>query len=372
MPRRTGRTDVTVTSYPLSFPVARRDNMRHYLREYHRTIGWGLPMNMTTRVVKQILKKFRFPWISAWGWTAYRKRVIKQILVEFWFPLTFAMAWTAYNVLSLPTGEPVSTVIARFAASFFFGSWAVGHILRVKRHQGMDDSFNTLLKHLVELKSAVGHMTAASHELQETAKDNPELRIVAEDISDLAFSANTSVAAANMAFSQVLMQAPDPRRSEDALFGPANPQRWEVWRALLQRGDDRQALVQLGRRWLPGREDEPDWPLLWQTLLDHDPDKQELIALGRSWLRGREEQPEWPYVWRNLLNHDPNRANLVAIGRAWLEGREDRPDWPFVWRKLLDCDPDSQQLLMMGHAWLAGREGRPGQRVITEKLRGTK
>ena len=320
-------------------------------------MGWGL------------LKKFWFPRIVAWGWTDYKTRVVKQILEEFWFPLILAFAWTAYNVSSLPV-EPVSTLIGHFAASFFFGSWAVGHILRIKRHQGMDDSFNTVFTHLVELKSAVEHMSAASHELRETARNNPELRVVAEDISQLAFSANTSVAAANMAFSQAMMQAPDSRRRKDALFGPENPQRWEVWRALLQRGDDRQALVQLGRGWLAGRENEADWPLLWQTLIDHDPDKRELITLGRAWLSGREDQPEWPYVWRNLLNHDPNRDTLVAIGREWLTGREDRPDWPFVWRKLLDSDPNSQELFAMGRAWLNGRQGRPGQRVIAEKLRG--
>jgi hypothetical protein len=85
--------------------------------------------------------------------------------------------------------------------------------------------------------------------------------------------------------------------------------------------------------------DEPGWAYLLQGLLDHveshrSVDIALLLQVGRDWLEGRDDQPEWNYVWQRLVDEFSDDATLLRQGREWLTGREGRPDYPFVTRKL--------------------------------------
>jgi hypothetical protein len=74
--------------------------------------------------------------------------------------------------------------------------------------------------------------------------------------------------------------------------------------------------------------DEPGWPFFWQALSFQSPSEKDLFALGRSWLTGREDRPEWTFVWRRLVElGGDDQAFLLTVGRSWLTGREDRPEW---------------------------------------------
>jgi hypothetical protein len=261
-----------------------------------------------------------------------KMRIAKQILREFWLPFLIGLAWTYYRV-SPGQSDLLAGIIANFAAAFFLASWALGHVLRIKRQHTVEDSFKGVEGHLIELKSTVGALSLRSQELQAQTKDNPALQSMADDISKLTSAASTGIAAANTAFSQAHT---------------------------------------------PAHEDHASWPFVWQKLLDHaelDSDRDRLLAMGREWLKGHEEQPEWPFVLQKLLNRtefDSDQARLLAMGREWLKGNEERPEWPFVWQKLIDhaeFESDRHSLQKLGQEWLKRAEDRPGSHVIRRKLR---
>jgi hypothetical protein len=130
----------------------------------------------------------------------------------------------------------------------------------------------------------------------------------------------------------------------------------------------RVSLAQIGRQWLSGREDRPDWTHVWRRLVDELPNDAELKEQGRQWLGGREDRPDWTHVWRRLIDELPNDAELKEQGRQWLGGREDRPDWTHVWRRLIDELPNDVELQKQGRQWLSGREDRPDWNYIWQRL----
>jgi hypothetical protein len=132
--------------------------------------------------------------------------------------------------------------------------------------------------------------------------------------------------------------------------------------------NDKDRYITLGRAWLVGREDRPEWSFVWRRLLDDYPDDDELLKQGREWLGDREDRPEWSFVWRRLLDDYPDDEELLKQGRGWLVGREDRPEWSFVWRRLLDDYLDDDELLTQGRGWLRGREGRPEWSFVWQRL----
>ena len=84
------------------------------------------------------------------------------------------------------------------------------------------------------------------------------------------------------------------------------------------------------------------------------PDDTDLRRIGRDWLGGREDRPEWTFVWQPLLRHPPGDSEFRKIGRKWLSGREDHRAWGFVWQRLFALDPGDTDLRKTGREWLDG------------------
>jgi hypothetical protein len=119
-------------------------------------------------------------------------------------------------------------------------------------------------------------------------------------------------------------------------------------------------LLPIGRAWLLGREDRPEWAHVWQRLLELAPSDTGLGGLGRAWLTGREDRPEWAHVWQRLLELAPSDTGLRGLGRAWLTGREDRPEWAHVWQRLWRITPTDRGLKEQGERWISEHPHHPG------------
>ena len=86
-----------------------------------------------------------------------------------------------------------------------------------------------------------------------------------------------------------------------------------------------------------------------------------LLPVGRDWLAGRENQPDWSYVWRKLIDQGFECEGLLPVGRDWLVGRENQPEWNFVWQKLIDQGFEREVLLPVGRTgWPGARTSRTG------------
>jgi hypothetical protein len=130
-------------------------------------------------------------------------RILRQLVREFWLPFLAGLIWTSQRVQwSQP--DLLASIIANFTASFFFTSWAVGHVMRIKRQQTVEDSLKNVETRLVELRDRMSSLSAVSNELQVQAKDVPNLQPSVQNISTLAAAVDTELAAANTAMSNVL------------------------------------------------------------------------------------------------------------------------------------------------------------------------
>ncbi|HLG16643.1 MAG TPA: hypothetical protein VJH03_19400, partial [Blastocatellia bacterium] len=112
---------------------------------------------------------------------------------------------------------------------------------------------------------------------------------------------------------------------------------------------------------------EPCWPYFWQHLIKKVR-ADRFLELGREWLAGREDKPEWSYIWRRLVDLGFETKMLLPIGREWLAGREDKPEWAFVWQRLVELGFETEVLLPIGREWLAGREDKPEWAFVWQRL----
>src|SRR5207302_1896093 len=51
--------------------------------------------------------------------------------------------------------------------------------------------------------------------------------------------------------------------------------------------------------------DEENWPHFWGELIRLRNQDRDLLSIGRDWLRGREERPEWTYRWSRRRSARP-------------------------------------------------------------------
>ena len=150
--------------------------------------------------------------------------------------------------------------------------------------------------------------------------------------------------------------------------GEDSPEWPQVWAHLVERGFEIDQLLPMGRDWLTGRGDTPAWTDVWQRLVELGFDTHELQAIGREWLQGREDTPVWSHVWARLVELGFDTHELQAIGREWLQGREDTPAWPDVWQRLVELGFDTHELQAIGREWLQGREDTPAWSHVWARL----
>jgi hypothetical protein len=77
-----------------------------------------------------------------------------------------------------------------------------------------------------------------------------------------------------------------------------------------------------------------------RRLLDENFERQALLPIGRAWLTGHEDKPEWNYVWQRLLEEKFEREALLPVGRAWLTGGEHRNGYPQVFKRVYGRWPE--------------------------------
>ncbi|HLG14960.1 MAG TPA: hypothetical protein VJH03_10725, partial [Blastocatellia bacterium] len=80
-----------------------------------------------------------------------------------------------------------------------------------------------------------------------------------------------------------------------------------VWQRLVELGFETEVLLPIGREWLAGREDKPEWAFVWQRLVELGFETEVLLPIGREWLAGREDRDEYPYVYRMIFGRWPSR-----------------------------------------------------------------
>jgi hypothetical protein len=116
-------------------------------------------------------------------------RVAWQILKEFWLPSVVALVWAFYRVRSQSTVS-ISDIIANVGTSFFLASWAMGQIIRIKRQQAVEQSFERTEANFNELRKTMESMVGIATESRELAKSVPGLERKLEQISTLARTAD--------------------------------------------------------------------------------------------------------------------------------------------------------------------------------------
>src|SRR5438128_1395606 len=82
------------------------------------------------------------------------KRLLLQLLREFWIQMAVSLAWATYRA-SVVSDERVSIFVVNFSASFFFTSWMIGQIIRIKKQQKVEDEFQNVKSELVKLLDTI-------------------------------------------------------------------------------------------------------------------------------------------------------------------------------------------------------------------------
>ncbi|GEM_PF-5872927 len=156
-------------------------------------------------------------------------RVIQQIVREFLLPLLIGVGWAWYGASSSP-GHNLQSLITNFAAAFFLASWAIGQVVRIKRQQTTEDSFESLKSSLNRLQEMMARSEIALGKLLERVAGDPSLEPVVRDLVTVTQAANTQVDAANTVLSAIRNQQSDmgwyqpwstspPRKLDPRLFG---------------------------------------------------------------------------------------------------------------------------------------------------------
>lgn len=69
--------------------------------------------------------------------------VARQLLKEFWIQMILSLAWASYKAYRADT-ENFVVAVGAFSASFFFLSWLLGQVLRVKKQQKVESDLHKL------------------------------------------------------------------------------------------------------------------------------------------------------------------------------------------------------------------------------------
>jgi hypothetical protein len=82
--------------------------------------------------------------------------IIKQLISEFLIPLIIALVWSIYNLYDLPKDKvSIKSAINIFGPTFFFASWLVAQVFRVRKQQkvegGLKSIDENIKKTLIEL-----------------------------------------------------------------------------------------------------------------------------------------------------------------------------------------------------------------------------
>jgi pentatricopeptide repeat protein len=123
-------------------------------------------------------------------------RIIKQIVREFWIPCLIGVVWASYRI-SLSQKDAISTFIINFASAFFLASWGIGQIVRIRRQQGIEDSFSDVRKHLADVRKTTNSTLDIATELRLHLKNLPELEILAKNVSSPVIRTQPWVAASH-------------------------------------------------------------------------------------------------------------------------------------------------------------------------------
>lgn len=151
------------------------------------------------RTAKQVLRRFWFRFVIAFRWAWDRvPRTGKQVLREFSIPFVIALLWAWYRVPFSQSGW-LSSAIANFTAAFFFASWAVGHIMRIRRQHTTEDFFQGIENRLTQLATTTTAIMGKVVEVQELRGNAAAVEPLIQDLSTLTMTANTQVAEANNA-----------------------------------------------------------------------------------------------------------------------------------------------------------------------------
>jgi hypothetical protein len=73
------------------------------------------------------------------------KKVSLQLAKEFWVPFLAALLWTAYNIWGAPqAARTLNVAINTFGATFFFASWFISQIFRVRKQQKVEGGLSVI------------------------------------------------------------------------------------------------------------------------------------------------------------------------------------------------------------------------------------
>jgi hypothetical protein len=133
-------------------------------------------------------------------------RVAWQILREFWIPFILAVVWACYRARSQSTLS-ISDIIANFGTSFFLASWAMGQIIRIRRQQAVEQSFERTDANFREMKSTMAAIVGIATESRELAKSVPGLERKLEQLSTLARAADRKATETDESVSETLRAA---------------------------------------------------------------------------------------------------------------------------------------------------------------------
>lgn len=90
-------------------------------------------------------------------------KTANQFLKEFWGPFVAASAWTGYAIFHAPESEPMAAVIVKaFGPAFFFVSWLLAQVFRIRKQQKMDGD---LLSIDGQLKDTLRHLDEKTNDL---------------------------------------------------------------------------------------------------------------------------------------------------------------------------------------------------------------
>lgn len=85
--------------------------------------------------------------------------VLKQLIKEFWFPFITAIAWTCINSLNKQTHALIE-LINIFAPTFFLTSWIIGQYFRVSRQTKVESGLQQIEKRISNLLENIEQSTA--------------------------------------------------------------------------------------------------------------------------------------------------------------------------------------------------------------------
>jgi hypothetical protein len=129
----------------------------------------------------------RYPWPGCWDPTApgivNMMKVLRQLLREFRFPIGLAIAWTAYNIWT--SGWSLAPAIKDFGASLFFLAYFSGQWFRVQKQQRVDEGLGgieakaqRMLSDLdAKTTNLIGHITGGESSPCLVGKPGPDDRL---------------------------------------------------------------------------------------------------------------------------------------------------------------------------------------------------